>query len=149
MIGWMEHVTNAQLKTVPECQPGDQVRVWCRIQEQDRVRLSPFEGLIIRRHGSGLTETITVRRVTYGEGVERVFPVHAPVLERIDVVRRGKVKRARLYFLRSKVGKTRIASAGDSVKPAASKEGGAGSSSSQPSGEQSSAATGAGQLTSA
>ena len=149
MIAWMGHVTHAQLRTVPECRPGDQVRVWCRIQEQGRVRLSPFEGLIIRRRGSGLTETITVRRVTYGEGVERVFPVHAPVLERIDVVRRGKVKRARLYFLRSKVGKTRIALAGDSVKPSASKEGSTGSSPSQPSGEQPSAATGAGQLTSA
>ena len=108
----MEAVTQGQLKTnVPEFGPGDQIRVWCRIIEQDRVRLSPFEGIVIRRRGAGISETFTVRRITYGEGVERVFPIHAPVLERIEVLRRGKVRRARLYYLRRKVGKTRIASA--------------------------------------
>ena len=105
---------------VPEFGPGDHIRVWCRIIERDRVRLTPFEGLVIRRRGSGLSETCTVRRLTHGEGVERVFPIHAPVLERIEMIRRGKVRRARLYFLRTKVGKTRIASAetGEAAKPA-------------------------------
>lgn len=108
----IDAVTQGQRKgDVPEFGPGDQVRVWCRIIEQDRVRLSPFEGVVVRRRGSGLSETFTVRRITYGEGVERVFPVHAPVLGRIEVLRRGKVRRARLYYLRRKVGKTRIASA--------------------------------------
>ena len=121
----IDAVTQGQLKTnVPEFGPGDQVRVWCRIIEQDRVRLSPFEGVVIRRRGSGLSETFTVRRITYGEGVERVFPVHAPVLDRIEVLRHGKVRRARLYYLRRKVGKTRIASveaegrAADEPRPA-------------------------------
>ena len=120
-INPIEHVTQGQRKAnVPEFGPGDQVRVWCRIIEQDRVRLSPFEGVVIRRRGSGISETFTVRRITYSEGVERVFPVHAPVLERIEVLRRGKVRRARLYYLRRKVGKTRIASAdtGGAAKPA-------------------------------
>lgn len=104
-------VTKAQMKaSLPAFDTGDQVRVWYRIAEKDRVRQIPFEGLVIRRRGSGLSETFTVRRVTHGEGVERIFPVHAPVVERIDVVKRGKVKRGRLYFLRTKIGKTRIAS---------------------------------------
>ena len=95
-------------KELPDFGPGDQVRVWYRIMEQNRVRQAPFEGLVIRRRGRGFSETFTVRRVTHGEGVERVFPVHAPVLERVEVLRRGKVHRARLYYVRTKVGKTRI-----------------------------------------
>ncbi|MBI2885446.1 MAG: 50S ribosomal protein L19 [Candidatus Omnitrophica bacterium] len=147
---WLAHVTTPQLRPIPECRPGDQVKVWCRIQEQDRVRLSAFEGLVIRRRGSGLSETITVRRVTYGEGVERVFPMHAPILERIDVVRRGKVQRSRLYYLRDKVGKTRIAAAaGESAKASASNEGSAASPAPSKSSEQPSAAAGAEHLTSA
>jgi len=125
-INPIEYVTQGQRKAdVPEFGPGDQVRVWCRIMEQDRVRLSPFEGVVVRRRGSGLSETFTVRRITYGEGVERVFPVHAPVLDRIEVLRRGKVRRARLYYLRRKVGKTRIASAepGRADQPASQSEG--------------------------
>lgn len=120
-VNLIDAVTQGQRKAnIPEFGPGDQVQVWCRIMEQDRVRLSPFEGVVIRRRGSGISETFTVRRITYGEGVERVFPVHAPVLERIEVLRRGKVRRARLYYLRRKVGKTRIASAetGGAAKPA-------------------------------
>ncbi len=105
----IKQLTQSQQKPdLPSFGPGDQVRVWYRIVEQDRVRQAPFEGLVIRRHGSGVSETFTVRRITYGEAVERVFPVHAPVLERIEVLRRGKVRRARLYFLRTKIGKTRI-----------------------------------------
>ena len=107
-----DHFVKSQLKShVTQFGPGDQVRVWYRIQEKDRVRLAPFEGLVIRRKGAGVSETFTVRRMTYGEGVERVFPVHAPVLDRIEVLRRGNVKRARLYYLRTTVGKTRIGAA--------------------------------------
>jgi large subunit ribosomal protein L19 len=94
-----------------EFRVGDQVRVWTKIEEQDRIRLTPFEGLVIRRRGNGLGETFTVRRVTHGEGVERNFPTHTPVIDHVDVLRRGKVKRSRLYYLRSKVGKTKISAA--------------------------------------
>jgi large subunit ribosomal protein L19 len=93
---------------LPQFGPGDQVRVWFKIVERDRVRLAPFEGVVIRRRGAGLSETFTVRRITHGEGVERVFPLHAPALDRIEVLRRARVRRARLYFLRAKVGKTRL-----------------------------------------
>lgn len=106
----LEQVTRAQLKAgLPQFGAGDQVRVWYRIVERERMRLAPFEGLVIRRRGSGLSETFTVRRVTHGEGVERGFPLHAPVLDRIEVLGRAKTRRARLYFLRDKVGKTRLA----------------------------------------
>ena len=107
---WLQRVTaGGQKATYPKFGPGDQVRVWCRIPERDRTRLAPFEGIVIRRRGSGISETVTIRRVTYGEGVERIFPLHAPVLERIEVLRRARVHRARLYFLRTKVGKIRLA----------------------------------------
>ena len=99
---------------------GDQVRVWTKIEEQDRIRLAPFEGLVIRRRGAGLTETFIVRRVTHGEGVERLFPVHAPVIDHVELLRRGKVRRARLYYLRSRVGKTKIAAADPTGSAAAS-----------------------------
>ena len=109
---WLNEVTKAQRKAnLPSVNPGDHIRVWSRILERDRVRLAPFEGVVIRRRGGGLSATVTVRRITYGEGVERIFPLHAPVLERIEVLRRAKVRRARLYFLRTKVGKVRIESA--------------------------------------
>jgi large subunit ribosomal protein L19 len=92
-----------------EFRPGDQVRVWCRIQERDRVRLAPFEGTVIRLRGAGASQTMTIRRVTFGEGVERVFSLDAPLIDRIEVIRRGDVRRSRLYFLRTVIGKTRIA----------------------------------------
>ena len=113
-----DQFVKSQLKSdVTPFGPGDQVRVWYRIQEKDRVRLAPFEGLVIRRKGAGISETFTVRRMTHGEGVERVFPVHAPVLDRIEVLRRGNVQRARLYYLRTKVGKTRIGAAESQEAP--------------------------------
>ena len=89
--------------------PGDEVRVWHRLREQDRERLGQFEGTVIRLRGSGPSKTFTVRRVTHGEGVERVFPVDSPIIARIDVLRRGAVRRSRLYFLRTAVGKPRLA----------------------------------------
>ena len=91
--------------------PGDEIRVWYRILEQGKERLGQFEGIVIRCRGAGPSTTFTVRRVTYGEGVERVFPMDAKVISRIEVLRKGRVKRSRLYFLRKAIGKTRIAAA--------------------------------------
>ncbi|MDD5156363.1 MAG: 50S ribosomal protein L19, partial [Candidatus Omnitrophica bacterium] len=85
---------------------GDTVKVLTRISEgQDKVRLHPFEGVVIAKAGKGVNENFTVRKVSYGEGIERVFPLHAPSIERIDVIKSGKVKRAKLYYLRGKIGK--------------------------------------------
>ena len=94
---------------VPEFRPGDTVRVHVRIREQtgegERDRVQAFEGVVIRKSGSGLSETMTVRRVTYGIGVERTFPVHAPVVDRIEIIRRGTTRRAKLYYLRGRSGR--------------------------------------------
>lgn len=90
---------------------GDEVRVWYRILEQGKERLASFEGIVIRRRGAGAEKSFTVRRVTFGEGVERVFPCDSKAVARIEVVRRGRVKRSRLYYLRDVIGKTRVESA--------------------------------------
>lgn len=90
---------------VPEFGPGDTVRVHVKVKEGNRERIQVFEGVVIARKGGGLDETFTVRRVSYGVGVERVFPIHAPVVDRIEVIRRGRVRRAKLYFLRHLRGK--------------------------------------------
>lgn len=99
-------VEREQMKDdVPDFGPGDTVRVHVRVVEGGRERTQVFEGVVIARRGSGISETFTVRRVSYGVGVERVFPVHAPVVQKIEVVRRGKVRRAKLYYLRDRQGK--------------------------------------------
>ena len=90
---------------VPEFRVGDTVRVSVNIREGERERIQAFEGTVIARKGSGVAETFTVRRVAYGVGVERVFPLHSPNVKDIKVVRRGKVRRAKLYYLRDRVGK--------------------------------------------
>jgi len=90
---------------VPAFTPGDTVRVHIKVTEGGRERIQAFEGVVIARKGGGRRETFTVRRVSHGIGVERAFPLHSPRVERIDVVRRGKARRAKLYFLRGKVGK--------------------------------------------
>jgi len=96
----------AQFKTqVPDFRPGDTVRVSVRIIEGDKQRIQDFQGVCIGRRGSGARETFTVRRVSYGVGIERVFPLHSPRVEGIKVVRRGKVRRAKLYYLRALRGK--------------------------------------------
>ncbi len=92
-------------KEIPPFRPGDTVRVHVKVVEGNRERTQMFEGIVIRRRGSGLNETFTVRRVSYGVGVDRTFPVHSPRLDKIEVVRRGRVRRARLYYLRDRVGK--------------------------------------------
>jgi len=94
------------LKTdIPNFKPGDTVRVSVKIIEGDKERLQDFEGVVIRRKNSGISETITVRRMSYGIGMERVFPIHSPKVDKIKVVRRGKVRRSKLYYLRDLRGK--------------------------------------------
>ena len=94
------------LKTdLPEFRPGDTVRVHVRVVEGERERVQVFEGVVIRRRGSQLSETFTVRKVSFGVGVERTFPVHSPMLAKIEVMTHGDVRRAKLYYLRSRVGK--------------------------------------------
>ena len=90
---------------IPAFQPGDTIRVHVRVVEGNRSRTQLFEGVVIRRQGSGARETFTVRKVSFGVGVERTFPVHAPVVDRIESVTRGDVRRAKLYYLRDRVGK--------------------------------------------
>jgi len=92
-------------KEVPVVNIGDTVKVMTKILEGDKVRLHPFEGVVIAKSGSGINSNFTVRKVSYGEGIERVFPVYSPGIERIELIRSGKVRRAKLYYLRSKVGK--------------------------------------------
>jgi len=95
-----------QLKSdIPQFKVGDTVRVFVKVVEGTRERLQAFEGTVIKRNGGGIRETFTVRRVSYGVGVERTFPLHSPRVASIEVVRRGKVRRARLYYLRDRVGK--------------------------------------------
>jgi large subunit ribosomal protein L19 len=90
---------------LPEFRPGDTLRVHVKIKEGDKERLQAFEGTLIARNNTGVSETITVRKVSFGQGVERIFPVHAQVVDHIDVVRTGKVRRAKLYYLRALKGK--------------------------------------------
>lgn len=90
---------------VPEFRAGDTVRVHVRVVEGERERVQVFEGVVIRRRGSQLSETFTVRKVSFGVGVERTFPVHSPMIAKIEVATRGDVRRAKLYYLRSRVGK--------------------------------------------
>jgi large subunit ribosomal protein L19 len=93
-------------KTIPDFRPGDTVVVNVKVKEGERSRVQAYEGVVISRQGGGLNESFTVRKISYGEGVERVFPVHAPLIDSIKVVRRGKVRRAKLYYLRDRRGKS-------------------------------------------
>jgi large subunit ribosomal protein L19 len=90
---------------IPDFRPGDTVRVSVRVREGEKERLQAFEGVCIARRGGGISETFTVRKVSGGIGVERVFPLHSPLVAKIDVVRRGRVRRAKLYYLRKLAGK--------------------------------------------
>jgi len=92
-------------KDLPEFNVGDTVRVFVKVVEGSRERLQAFEGLVLKKQGGGLSETFTVRRVAYGVGVERTFPLHSPRIEKIEVVRKGKVRRAKLYYMRKRTGK--------------------------------------------
>ena len=90
---------------IPEFRVGDTVKVHVKIREGDKERIQVFEGVVIRRHRGGVGATFTVRKVSYGIGVERIFPLHSPQLDKIEVVRKGRVRRARLYYLRERLGK--------------------------------------------
>ena len=98
--------TNEQLKKdMPLVRIGDTVRVHNKIKEGARERIQMFEGTVIAKHGGGISETFTVRRISYGVGVEKTFPIHSPNVEKVDVIRVGKIRRAKLYYLRGRVGK--------------------------------------------
>ena len=124
-------------KSVPDFQPGDTVKVNVKVIEGSRERVQAFEGVCIARAGGGLNENFTVRKISYGEGVERVFPIYSPLVASIEVVRRGRVRRAKLYYLRGLTGKAaRIAerrlktgketptAAADTIPPAAQEDSG-------------------------
>jgi len=104
-MGVIKELEREQIKDpAPSFNIGDTVRVHVNIIEGDRERVQPFEGVVITRRGSGLSETFRVRKISYGIGVEKIFPLHSPQLLKIDVIRRGKVRRAKLYYLREKRG---------------------------------------------
>ncbi|MCL6632337.1 MAG: 50S ribosomal protein L19 [Alicyclobacillus herbarius] len=99
-------ITQEQLRSdIPDFRPGDTLRVHVRVREGQRERIQVFEGVVIRRRGGGISETYTVRKISYGVGVERTFPLHSPNIEKIEVMRRGRVRRAKLYYLRGRSGK--------------------------------------------
>ncbi len=99
-----EHIESLD-KEVPEFAPGDTLKVAVKVREGERERLQAYEGVCIARSGKGLNESFTVRKISFGEGVERVFPIYSPLVDSITVVRRGKVRRAKLYYLRTRRGK--------------------------------------------
>ena len=118
----LAEVTKGQLReSVTHFQPGDTLRVNVRIKEGEKERVQPYEGVVIGRSGHGIHETFTVRRVSFGVGVERIFPLHSPTIESIEVTRHGKVRRAKLYYLRDRKGRkaTRIKEATRKPKPSA------------------------------
>jgi large subunit ribosomal protein L19 len=107
MMNATDLVDRAALRDdIPDFGPGDTLKVHVRVVEGNRERLQAFQGVVIRRKGSGVRETFTVRKVSFGVGVERTFPVHSPIIARLEVVSRGEVRRAKLYYLRDRVGKS-------------------------------------------
>ncbi|MBQ0035304.1 MAG: 50S ribosomal protein L19 [Firmicutes bacterium] len=106
-LGLVNEITKDQMKTdLPDLRPGQTVRVDVKIKEGDKSRIQAYEGIVIKVQGSGIGKTFTVRKISSGVGVERTFPVHSPVIDKITVVRKGKVRRARLFFLRERSGKS-------------------------------------------
>src|SRR5689334_595941 len=101
----MARLVNKNKRDLPEFRPGDTIRVHVKIKEGDKERLQAFEGTVIARNNTGMGETITVRKMSFSHGVERIFPLNAPVVDHIDVVRTGRVRRAKLYYLRNLRGK--------------------------------------------
>ena len=104
-MGAIENVERAQLTERPAMRTGDTVRVHVKVREGDKERIQVFEGLVIGQHRGAARATFTVRKVSFGQGVERIFPLHSPIIERIEVVRSAKVRRSKLYFLRKLKGK--------------------------------------------
>ncbi len=106
MIDLIKAVESEQLRSdIPVFGPGDTVKVHVKVVEGSRERIQVYEGVVMKRQGGGLSETFTVRRISYGVGVERTFPLHSPRVDRIEIVRRGKVRRAKINYLRDRVGK--------------------------------------------
>lgn len=101
----IKKLTESQLKEKPKFNVGDTVKVYAKIKEGNRERVQVFEGTVIAKKHGGISETVTVRRMSYGVGVEKTFPIHSPNIEKFEVVRAGKVRRAKLYYLRGRVGK--------------------------------------------
>jgi len=115
----IEYIESKQMKKgLPEFKTGDTVRVYSKIQEEGKTRLQAFEGMVIRLKGNGLRCSFTVRRISYGEGVEKTFPLHSPMIDNIKVVRKGRVRRAKLYYLRKKIGKKSKVESEDIFRPA-------------------------------
>ena len=103
----IDAINNEQLRSdIPDFRPGDTVRVHARIVEGERERIQIFEGVVIKRYGKGIAEAFVVRKMSSGVGVERTFPVHSPIVDSVTVLRRGKVRRSRLYYLRERSGKS-------------------------------------------
>ncbi|MCM3386730.1 50S ribosomal protein L19 [Ureibacillus chungkukjangi] len=106
MSNIITEITKEQLRSdLPSFRPGDTVRLHVKVVEGTRERIQLFEGVVIKRRGGGISETFTVRKISYGVGVERAFPVHTPKITKLEVIRRGKVRRAKLYYLRNLRGK--------------------------------------------
>lgn len=102
----LQAITQEQLRSdLPNFRPGDTLKVYVKVVEGSRERIQLFEGVVIKRRGGGISETFTVRKISYGVGVERTFPIHSPKIDKIEVARRGKVRRAKLYYLRGLRGK--------------------------------------------
>ncbi len=102
----VQEITREQLRQdIPAFRPGDTLKVYVKVREGSRERIQLFEGVVIKRRGGGISETFTVRKISYGVGVERTFPLHSPRIDRIEVASRGKVRRAKLYYLRNLRGK--------------------------------------------
>ena len=103
----IEQIEKDQLKTdLPDINSGDSVKVNVKVSEGNRERVQTFEGVIISINGVGISKTITVRKLSFGVGVERIFPIHAPIIDSIEVIRKGKVRRSKLYYLRDRIGKS-------------------------------------------
>jgi large subunit ribosomal protein L19 len=113
-------VDNSQMRTdLPRFRPGDTVRVHVKIKEGDKYRIQVFEGVVIVQKNNGISSTFTVRKVSFGYGIERIFPLHSPIIEKLEVMKSGKVRRARLYYLRGRRGKAaRLKESGRIERPA-------------------------------
>ena len=106
-LNLVNEITKEQMRSdLPELRPGQTVRVDVKIKEGDKERIQAYEGIVVKVQGSGIGQTFTVRKISSGVGVERTFPVHSPIIDKITVVRRGKVRRAKLYYLRQRSGKS-------------------------------------------